>query len=219
MNTAETAFALAKILREDGYLSEALAISRSGLHLPGNCTYEFASWTSDFAEGMGDGSTALNASIVAFEDKPSFRDYQKVENLAGEAWLQIKPDLLEILQESRGWYVERAKVDIFLHEDLIDEAIATIRTDSYYASELLERVMEAAIPHRPDWVITKGRQLAEEIMNQGKADPYSNAVQWLKKVKAAYLQLGKRAEWSAYRTELENMHGRKRKLMQFFKEL
>ncbi|MEA5573418.1 SWIM zinc finger family protein [Calothrix sp. UHCC 0171] len=219
MDTAETAFALAMVLRDDGYLSEALLISRLGLHLSGNRIYEFASWTSNFAEGMGDTSTALNASMVAFEAKPSFRDYQKVENLAADAWSQIKPDLLEIIRELKHWYVTEAKVDIFLHEGLIDEAIATVSSNSYYASELLERVMDAAIPHRPDWVITKARQLAEDIMNRGKADRYDNAVRWLKKVKAAYVQLGKQSEWSAYRAELENIHGRKRKLMELFKGL
>ncbi|MDJ0733521.1 MAG: hypothetical protein QNJ47_05435 [Nostocaceae cyanobacterium] len=189
------------------------------MHLPGNRTYDFASWTSDFAVGIGDTSTALNASIVAFEAKPSFRDYQKVENLAAEVWSQIKPDLLEILRKSENWYADSAKVDIFLYEGLIDEAIATVRSDSYYASELLERVMNAAIPHCPDWVITKARQLAEEIMNRGKADRYDNAVRWLKKAKAAYVQLGKQSEWSAYRAELKNIHGRKRKLMELFKQL
>jgi uncharacterized Zn finger protein len=152
MDTAESAFALAKILREDGYLSEALGISRSGLSLPsgfislpgrkltpatnssGNCTYEFASWTSDLAEGLGDRAIALNACIVAFETRPSFRDYVKVENLALDTWSIVKQDLLEILRESESWYAGSAKVDIFLHEGLIDEAIKTVKTDSYYAS-------------------------------------------------------------------------------------
>lgn len=183
MDTAEAAFALAKILREDGYLSEALVISRAGLSLPGNCTYEFASWTSDLAEGLGDSSIALNASIVAFETRPSFRDYMKVENLALDNWSLLKQDLLEILRESESWYANGAKVDIFLHEGLIDDAIKTVKTDSYYASESLHRVMEAAIPHRPDWVIEKAKKLAEEIMNSSKAKRYSDAVKCLKKLK------------------------------------
>ncbi|PAX56166.1 SWIM zinc finger family protein [Brunnivagina elsteri] len=219
MDTAESAFALAKILREDGYLSEALGISRSGLSLPGNCTYEFASWTSDLAEGLGDRAIALNACIVAFETRPSFRDYVKVENLALDTWSIVKQDLLEILRESESWYAGSAKVDIFLHEGLIDEAIKTVKTDSYYASESLHRVMEAAIPHRPDWVIEKAKKLAEEIMNSSKAKRYSDAVKCLKKVKAAYSQLGQQAEWSSYRAKLEYTHGRKYKLMDLFKEL
>jgi uncharacterized Zn finger protein len=219
MDTAEAAFALAKILREDGYLSEALVISRLGLSLPGTCTYEFASWTSDFAEGLGDIPTALNASIVAFETRASFRDYMKVENLAGETWSIVKQDLLEILRESQSWYAGSAKVDIYLHEGLIDDAIEIVKKDSYYASESLHRVMEAAIHHHPDWVIDKAKKLAEEIMNSCKAKRYGDAVKWLKKVKAAYLQLGQQAEWSAYRAKLEYAHGRKYKLMDLFKQL
>jgi uncharacterized Zn finger protein len=44
-------------------------------------------------------------------------------------------------------------------------------------------------------------------------------VNWLKKVKAAYIQLRQKAEWSAYRSQLEATYGRKRKLIELFKEL
>lgn len=79
--------------------------------------------------------------------------------------------------------------------------------------------MQAALPHRPDWVINNAVIRAEEIMNQGKADRYEDAVKWLKKVKAGYLQLGQQAEWSNYRASLEYTHGRKRKLMDLFNKL
>jgi uncharacterized Zn finger protein len=79
--------------------------------------------------------------------------------------------------------------------------------------------MEAAIAHRPDWVIEKAKKVAEEIMNSSKAKRYSDAVRCLKKVKAAYFQLEQQAEWSAYRAKLEYNHGRKYKLMDLFKEL
>ncbi|WP_337906904.1 hypothetical protein [Iningainema tapete] len=219
METAEAAFALAKILRDDGYLSEALKIAQAGLNLSGKCLYELASWTSDLAQGLGNISTALNASIVAFETEPSFRDYVKIEELAGELWSEVKPDLLQVLRDDTGWGTQAAKVDIFLHEELIDDAIKVVKTDGYYRSELVHRVMEAAIPHRPDWVIDNAQKRAEEIMNQGKADRYNEAVRWLQKVKAAHFQLRQQAEWTAYRSKLEADHGRKRKLMELFKEL
>lgn len=218
MDTAAAAFALAKILREDGYLSEALEISQTGLSLP-DCMYEFASWTSDLAQGLGNISTALESSIVAFEIRPSFRDYTNVEQLAGEIWSEVKQDLLQVLRDSKGWHADDAKVDIFLHEGLIDDAIQIVKGDTYYRSESLHRVMEAAIPHRPDWVINSAKTRAEAIMDNGKADRYSEAVKWLKKVQAAYFQLKQQAEWSAYRSNLEQAHGRKRKLMELFQEL
>ncbi|WP_414578919.1 SWIM zinc finger family protein [Anabaena sp. CCY 9402-a] len=219
MERAEEGFALAKILREDGYLVEALEISQAGIHLSGNCLYEFATWTSDLAQGLEDNATALTASIIAFKIKPSFRDYRKVEDLAGETWLTVKQDFLQTFRSQPDWGIQEAKVDIFLHEGLIDDAITTVENDSYYASKLVHRVMDAAVSHRPNWVIDNARRRAEPIMEQGKADRYEAAVSWLKKVKTAYFQLGQKAEWSAYRSKLEATHGRKRKLMELFKDL
>ncbi|MDZ8104347.1 MAG: hypothetical protein RM338_01795 [Nostoc sp. DedQUE12a] len=77
MEKAEEGFVLAKILREDGYLVEALEICLAGINLTGNCLYEFATWTSDLAQGLEDNATALTASIIAFKIRPSFRDYGK----------------------------------------------------------------------------------------------------------------------------------------------
>jgi uncharacterized Zn finger protein len=219
METAETGFALAKILREEGYLEEALEIAQTGINLSGNCLYEFANWTSDLAQGLDDIGTALNASIIAFKIRPSFRDYQKIETLAGETWLTIKEDFLQILRDKSVWGTQDAKVDIFLHEGLIEDAMKTVEKDSYHGSTLLSRVMDAAMSYRPDWVIDKARKLAEPIMEQGKADRYDNAVMWLKKVQTAYFQLGQTAEWSGYRLQLDTAHGRKRKLMELFKSL
>ncbi|MFM6154008.1 MAG: SWIM zinc finger domain-containing protein, partial [Sphaerospermopsis kisseleviana] len=85
--------------------------------------------------------------------------------------------------------------------------------------DLVHKVMDAAIPHRPDWVISTARKRAEPIMNEGKADRYESAVRWLKKAKIAYYQMGKQAEWSAYKSQLESERCRKRKLMGLFKEI
>ncbi|MBD2535683.1 SWIM zinc finger domain-containing protein [Nostoc flagelliforme FACHB-838] len=219
MEKAEEGFALAKILREDGYLVEALEICIAGINLPGNCLYEFATWTSDLAQGLEDNATALTASIIAFKIRPSFRDYGKIQDYAGETWLTLKQDLLQTLRDQPDWGTREAQVDIFLHEGLTDDAIKTVERDTYYDSKLVHRVMDAAVSHRPDWVIDNACRRAEPIMEQGKADRYDAAVNWLKKVKAGYIELGKKAEWSAYRSKLEAAHGRKRKLMKLFKEL
>lgn len=219
MDTAETAFALAKILREDGYLSEALEIAQSGLNLSGRCLCEFASWTGDLAQGLGDTSTALRASIIAFNTDPSFSGYNKVQELAGETWLTVKLDLLQVLRNLPRWHAEEEKVNIFLHEGLIDDAIAAVKSNTYYASEIVYRVMDAAIPSHPDWVIEQAKLRAELIIDQKKADRYDSAIKWLERVKAGYLQLGQESEWSAYRSQLEAVHRPKRKLMELFKQL
>ncbi len=114
----------------------------------------------------------------------AFRDYGKIQDYAGETWLTLKQDLLQTLQNQPDWRIREAQVDIFLHEGLIDDAIKTVERDTYYASELVHQVMDAAVSHREDWVIGNAKRRAEPIMEQGKADRYDAAVNWLKKSKS-----------------------------------
>ncbi|MEA5507080.1 SWIM zinc finger domain-containing protein [Halotia wernerae UHCC 0503] len=219
MNSMEDAFALAKTLAEQGSLQQALDIAESGLKLPGNCQYQLGIWTSDLALELGNSEAALLAIKAAFEVKPSFFDYQKMAELAGETWANVKTDLLDIIRTSKVWGTEQAKVDIFLHENLIDDAIAiaTELSSSYY-SELIHRVMNAAISHNPDWVIANACHRAEKIMDAGKAEYYDHAVEWLKKVRAAYLASERKTDWASYKAQLIEVHNRKRKLMGLFKQ-
>ena len=219
MTTAEEAFALAKTLREQNHVSEALAIAQAGLPLPGNCRYPLASWTSELAEGLGNQAVALEASVLAFKLRPSFADYGRVEHFAASQWNDIKPELLRTLRQSQEWIVRDAKVDIFLHEGLLDDAIKAVESDSYYRSELMHRVMQAVVSTHPKWVIAEARQRAEPIMEQGKADRYQEAVHWLQQAKAAYVQSGQPTVWTTYFNGLQSSHARKRKLMDLFKQL
>jgi uncharacterized Zn finger protein len=168
---------------------------------------------------VGDPKTALNASQIAFQLHFSFADYQRGEHFAGKQWESIKPGLLTTLRQSQDWQAHEAKVDIFLHEGLIEDAIAAVRSDSYYRSELVHRVMDAAVVTHPDWVIATARDRAAPIMDRGKADRYQEAVRWLQQAKAAYDQAGRQSEWLTYFNQLQGVHGRKRKLMDLFKPL
>lgn len=138
--------------------------------------------------------------------------------LAGENWANIKTNLLQILRTSGGWGTELAKVDIFLHEGLIDDAIKIVNELNYYHDDLVHQVMDAAISHNPDWVISNARRRAELIIDAAKAEYYDDAVQWLKKARAAYLESGRKTDWDSYKAKLMQEHGRKRKLMGLFKE-
>ncbi|MEH2182572.1 SWIM zinc finger family protein [Nostoc sp.] len=218
MNSMEEAFALAKTLSVQGALQQALDIAESGLNLPGNCQYELGIWTSDLAIELGNSEAALLAIKAAFQVKPSFVDYQKMAELAGKNWESVKTDLLRIVRTYNGWETESAKVDIFLHEGLIDDAIAIANELSSDRSELIHRVMDVAIAHNPGWVIANARRRAEKIMDAGKAEYYYYAVEWLKKARNAYLESGKKADWLSYRENLMQTHARKRKLMGMFKE-
>ncbi len=218
MTSMDEAFALAKTLFSQGALPQALNIAQMGLKLPGNSQYDLGTWTSDLAEELGDHQAALGARKAAFQARPSFKDYRKIEKLAGENWEGVKTDLLKILYTYGAWGTEEAKVDIFLHEGLIDDAIATVTELSSYYSTIIRRVMDAAIAHNPDWVIANASRRAEPILDAGKAEQYFYAVDWLKKVRAAYWESGRGADWSTYRAQLMQTHARKYKLMGLFKQ-
>ena len=219
MTTAGEAFALAKTLRESNHLAEALAIAQVGLPLPGHCGYPFASWTSEFAEGLGEQAIAQYACTIAFQLRPNFADYQRLEQMAGAQWETLKPELLTSLRQAEMWQSRAARVDIFLYEGLIDEAIDSVRSSTYYHDQDVLRVMRVAVSTHPDWVIEAARKQAESIMDQGKAERYDAAVEWLKQVKAAYIESGQAVEWTRYFQRLRAVHGRKYKLMKLCNQL
>jgi uncharacterized Zn finger protein len=233
LKDAGQAIAVAKVLREQEALDEALVIAQAGLNLPDRLSttpaedrfftihqspmldrdrYELADWTSELAQELGDLATALTARITAFKLRPSMRGYQQTKILAGDTWQTLQPSLLQHLRMMDNWSHAEAKVQIFLAEGAIDDAIATV-DDSYARANLIQLVMDAAISHRSAWVIATAIRPAEDIINRGKAESYQEAVNWLTRARAAYLQSGQQAEWEQYRTQLVATHGRKRKLM------
>ncbi|MBD0394567.1 MAG: SWIM zinc finger domain-containing protein, partial [Microcoleus sp. C1-bin4] len=166
---------------------------------------------------LGEDEVALNARIQIFKIQPSFRDYSLVKELARDSWSTLKADLLATLKTNESWKFTDAKVYIFLHEGMIEDAIALADGLSYYESALIHRVMGAAISHSPDWVITNACRRAASIMDQGKSSEYNLAIKWLEKARAAYLHTGQNLQWSAYRSQLMQVHSRKRKLMEMLK--
>jgi uncharacterized Zn finger protein len=101
MSIMEEAFALAKTLRDQNAVPEALEIAQAGLSLPGHCGYDFATWTSDLAQGLGHPDLALRAGTIAFNLRPSFANYRQVEALAGSTWTTHKIELLARLRASQ----------------------------------------------------------------------------------------------------------------------
>jgi uncharacterized Zn finger protein len=69
----------------------------------------------------------------------------------------------------------------------------------------------------PQWVISKGKALAEDIINRGKSEYYEDAVKWLEQVKRGYLASNQQEEWHSYRQQLIEVNSKKRKLMEIVK--
>lgn len=217
MSTADKAWTLAQTLREQGKLEQALKIAMKGLSLGGHNHYRLAVWASELAEGI-DQDAALQARLKAFQLQPSLPDYLKLKELAGHRWGSLQQELLTQLRQNSSSLNAKAKAAIFLEEGLIDDAIAIVAPLSSFESDIIHPVMDAAVTHRPDWVIENARPRAESIMNAAQAQYYYHAINWLRRVRAAYLQLGQKEEWKRYRTVLLQTHTRKHKLVSMLQQ-
>ena len=204
---------LAKTLREQGALTEALRIAEHGLSHDGYKA-PLANWLCDLALGQDKSDLALRAAEVACRADPGLDIYLRVQQLAGDRWPQIQESLLAYMRkEARGF--SGGHIDILLYENCWDDAIAAVERNASY--ELLERVMDAVVEHRPEWVIQAARREAERIIEAGKSKYYHHAVEWLDRAQAAYRSAGREPEWQAYLSEIRELHGRKYKLMGMLK--
>jgi uncharacterized Zn finger protein len=206
--------ALARVLREREEPEKALRVAERGLTAEGH-KGELAAWLCDLADGMGKMECALEAAMVAFHEMPSMAAYQRVQELAGGRWSDLREDLLAHLRQVSGYSYSEAQVDVFLHEGLLDDAIAAVEKSAGY--DLLERVMDAVVEHRPEWVIAAARGQAERIIEAGQSKYYHHAVSWLTRARAAYQAAGRAADWRIYLSEIRAHHGRKYKLMGMMK--
>ncbi|RME88471.1 MAG: SWIM zinc finger domain-containing protein [Anaerolineae bacterium] len=213
--TPNAALALAKALHAQGAIEEALRIAKHGLGLEGQKS-PLARWLRDAAQSAGQTEQALEAALVAFREDTTLDDYKKIQELTGDRWPEVRADLLEHLRHSRSHY-PAPRIEIFLHEGLIDDAIAAVGNSTSYT--LVEPVVDAAIESRPDWAIRAAQRQAEEIMDAGASDRYHHAVRWLEKARAAYRAAGREAEWRAYLENLLQRHARKYKLVPMLKAL
>jgi uncharacterized Zn finger protein len=211
----EEALAVAEALRELGALEAALRVGEHGLSLEGRKS-RLAGWVRDLAEGMGRLELALEAAVVAFRADPELVSYRQVRELAGERWPEYREELLEHLRQ-RVPYFPSGHVDVFLHEGLVQDAIAVVEESQIEV--LVARVADAAIESHPAWVIETCRKQAEEIMEQGRSKYYNETITWLEKVRAAYLFDGREEEWQAYLDELIDRHQRKYKLRPMLENL
>lgn len=208
LRSPEEALTVAETLREREDLERALRIGEHGLTLAGRKA-RLAVWVRDLASGMGLPEQALRAAVIAFREDLSLDSYLRVQELADNSWPEYREELLDHLRHSESYY-PAGHVEVFLHEGLIGDAIAAV--DVSPTAALVGRVAEAAVESHPDWVIGACRPRAEEIMDQGRSRYYSEAVEWLRKVKSAYRTAGRGSEWRRYLEGLIARHERKYKL-------
>jgi uncharacterized Zn finger protein len=203
--TTDDALALAQALREHDRPAEALKIAEHGLTLHGD-RWTLACWLRDYAAGAGQPALALQAARAAFASSLSLKDYQATQALAGDDWPSVKPELLDSLVADDYAY---RKVDIYLYEGMVDEAVRAVDSAPYPSYHTVEPVVDAAWQSHPDWTIRQCKRQAEPIMNGGKSKHYHHAVRWLEKARRAYLGAGRADEWRDYLEGLISKHARK----------
>ena len=215
LTTAREAFDLAQALWERAEIEPALESAEIGLTREGS-KGALAAWLRDRAAEQGQRERALAAARIAFEADQSRAAYLGVRDLAGPDWPAHRAELLDRLRTVRSYY-PHGPVEIFLHEGLIEDAIAAV--DQGATHTLVEQVADAAVTSHPDWVIKASRRQAEGIMDDGKSQYYGAAAGWLGKARSAYQHAGREQEWRAYLDGLLDRHRRKYSLMPLLKAL
>jgi uncharacterized Zn finger protein len=203
-NTSD-AFAVAQKLREVGRLNDAITLAEKGLEMGGYYLSQLAHWLAPLEESQGRTDMALHAYRVAYDESPSIEVYRHIKRLAAANWQNLQPALIRKAGEG---YSKEVLVDIYLEEKDWDAATKVAEQDRW-SFQLLAKVAEAVIPHRPDWVIRVSLKQSDDLIVQTQSKLYPIAARWLERAKQAYHQKGQEAEWQAYIDNLRMTYARR----------
>lgn len=215
VSTPPEALAIAQALYEHDQSEQSIQIAQHGLTLEGSKA-DLMKWLRDQAVAMGKKELALTSAERAFYEELSLENYLQVAQIAGEQWPERRAVLLDALRQPKSFY-QSGKVDVFLHEGLIDDAIAIVESSENHT--LIERVVATALTLRPDWVIQVCQRQAEYIINKGQTKYYARAVNWLEKARTTYRALDREEQWQTYLSGLLSLHWRKSTLVPMLKAL
>lgn len=208
-------FSVAQKLRDAGRLNEAIALAERGLDLKGNSVHELGTWLAPLEESQGRNEMALLAYRAAYDSHPEIELYRHIKRLAGANWKNIRPALLK---KAREMYYSEILIDIYLEESEWDDAIKIAQKD-IFSHHLLEKVADALIPHRPDWVIHIAIKQAEGLIAQTQSKLYPVAARWLERAKKAYRHKGQTSEWKAYIDNLRVVYAKRPALQKAIEKL
>lgn len=210
-------FALAQQLERQKATGAAAQVAEHALAHGQGDKGDLAQWLRNFYVAQGDATRAIPMAITALAERPSLAAYHELKEMAGENWSKVQAQALSALRNHRSYFGDTARTEIFLSEELWDDAITSV--DGTYGSAAMTTVMQRVYQHRPDWVIRRAGKFADDIMEAGKADNYTNAVAWLNYAKRAYLTTGRKQEWEQYLQAIRSRHARKHKLINLLKPL
>lgn len=209
---------VASVMADKGALSLALEVAEHGLALKQETgKLELARWTRDQASDFGNQTLAAKAAQVAFIQGMTLENYTAAQKIVGDQWPAIRPMLLQHLQKS--WHIPH-KIDIYLHENMLAEAMAALdEKQAFVLQGDLCRVVEATRDSTPDWGLRKYQERAEEIMDAGRSGEYDAAVSWLRQARDIYQQYNRLPEWQRYLDDILKTHQRKYKLVPMLRNI
>jgi uncharacterized Zn finger protein len=219
LDTRTEYLALARALEGAGASGGALRVAERGFAAREAGPYptgELARWTRDLAARLGETERALQAALTVMREQPTLADYLAVQPLAGERWSEVREELLAQVRRRQSHYPSD-EIDIFLHEGLIEDAMAAV--DASPRHELVARVVDAALLTHPDWVFRACAHQFDRIADSGKSQYYREAVGWLEKARAALTTAGREAEWRSYLADVIARHNRKYSLRPMLERL
>ena len=205
LTSAEDALSVAQKLRDLGQVRDAITIGELGLSLAGH-KHSLGMWLGPLEEAQGRTDPAIQAYLAAFTSIPSLELYQTVMRLAGSNWNELRPKMMEILQAASHSSV---LADVYLLEGDWDGAIHVVDQAGFWSYSLIEKVADAVLSHRPDWVIRVSIKQAEGLIEKTQSKYYPAAARWLLKAKMAYLASGRQGEWQAYFSNLKTTYARR----------
>jgi uncharacterized Zn finger protein len=151
------------------------------------------------------------------EERPSLADYQALQSVAGEEWLRLQSEVLDRLR-TPDLRMQDAAAEIFLHERLVDDAIAALE-NGHLGHVLVGRVVDAVMSERPEWAMNACFHQADRIIEPASAQYYSAAAEWLARARDAARAGGLMREWERRMDQIMTRHQRKYKLMPLLKAL
>jgi uncharacterized Zn finger protein len=173
--------------------------------------HHVAAWLRDAAAERGDLERARRAALVAIRTDPRLDVYLRAREIAGDGWAQVRDEMLASLDPDMS-LDPTSIIDIYLHEGMIDEAIDAAENAWYVSPDIFERIADAAVDLRPEWVIDLSMEAADDIIDRAKSARYEEAAEWLARAKAAFKASGRDREWRALLDERIERHKRKYKL-------
>lgn len=181
-------------LIEAGAAEQALAymtqqhVSESG--------YSYDGWLVNYHETHGSVEQAFEFQSQSFTANPSISRYDKLKELAQAVghWDGVYQAIHTQLVDGSKWLM---LLNIALHEhDAPGTLLWFKRIEPWQRFRYREPVADVIATHEPEKAIALYQQMADELIERRNRSSYQQAIPYLRKAKAVYLEMGQEEEWA-----------------------